>query len=540
VGTIAERLTTWPGGLILFRDFPWFGAGLGAWPEIFLRYQVPPWTLLFADEAHNDYLQLAVETGVVGLALGVWIALRVLRAVAAGWRSLDAASLPVAAALVAGVAAIGAIEFFDFDLRVPAVALLMAVMAGVALRFVQNASADDWEDDAPSRAGRALAIAGVAAGAVLTLAALGQNSTVYPYNLHVPRTFAEARAGVVAYPASAYLHQSLAELVGDSDPAARDAELARAVWLDPLNPRIRDRYARALVSEGKPAQALEQIRESLLNCPIFRPENHPYLIPRLILWFPPTLQAAVEQGLAEAVDRGYDPAAGSLAEYYAMFGRYDEEARMYQKVADREDDPMRRATDLTLAGEAYVHAGEIEAALPLFRQAADLVPDDARNYVDMAVMIYGPRRDIPAAERVAQQGIENGADPYALSVAVGDAALGAGMRERAEAAYEQALKYRPDAYDLLTHLGSVYAQDGRTERAILTLNRAAEARPDAAGTYFEIGEMEEGRYRYYEAEQAYRKAVKLAPGNPDYRKRLATFEDRLKTESAAEGGGASR
>ncbi|HVB81629.1 MAG TPA: O-antigen ligase family protein [Candidatus Binataceae bacterium] len=533
IGTIAERITTWRGGLRLIRDFPLFGVGLGAWPEIFSRYQLPPWTQLFADEAHNDYLQLIAESGVVGILLCGWAVARVMRAIASGWRRLNSATLPVIAAIVAGIAAMGAIELFDFDLRIPALGLLLAVMAGVALRIVRIASAADWEIAAPPpRIVRSLALTGGAVAAGLVVAALAQNSKVYPYNLRVPRSLAEARDALVTYPANSLPHLGLAFI--EHNPAVRDAEFARAVWLDPLSPEIRDRYARALVIEGKPAEALEQIRRSLLYCPSFLPQSHPYLVPRLILWFPPALKEAVEQGLAEAVERGYPQAPQSLGDYYSMFGRYADEARMYARVGRRVDDPVTRARYLKQAGEAYVRAGDPDAALLVFRQAADAMPDDSTIYADMAALVYGPRHDLAGAERVAAQGIENGADPYVLSVAVGDAALAAGSLKKAEKAYEQALEYRPDAYDLLIRLSSVYASDSRPERAILTLNRAAEVRPDAAGTYYEIARLEEGRYHYYEAEQDYRQAVRLSPGNPQFQDGLAEFEHKLKAESAAE------
>ena len=75
----------------MIRDFPIFGVGLGAWPEIFSRYQLPPWFLLFSDEAHNDYLQLWAESGAIGLLAGAWIALRAGRAIKSCWNRLSLA-----------------------------------------------------------------------------------------------------------------------------------------------------------------------------------------------------------------------------------------------------------------------------------------------------------------------------------------------------------------------------------------------------------------------------------------------------------------
>ena len=63
--TISDRITAWQGGAHIVRDFPIVGIGLGDWPEIFARYQPPPWTELFFSEAHNDYIQWIAETGLI-------------------------------------------------------------------------------------------------------------------------------------------------------------------------------------------------------------------------------------------------------------------------------------------------------------------------------------------------------------------------------------------------------------------------------------------------------------------------------------------
>ena len=70
-------------------------------------------------EAHNDYLQLLTEVGVVGLVIALW---GVFRLVARTWRDpwlLAALVGPLLHALV------------DFGFQIPAVAVLFAVVAGL-------------------------------------------------------------------------------------------------------------------------------------------------------------------------------------------------------------------------------------------------------------------------------------------------------------------------------------------------------------------------------------------------------------------------
>lgn len=50
----------------IIMDYPLFGAGGGAWKELYERYQEYPYT---SRQAHNFYYQLTVETGIVGLVL---------------------------------------------------------------------------------------------------------------------------------------------------------------------------------------------------------------------------------------------------------------------------------------------------------------------------------------------------------------------------------------------------------------------------------------------------------------------------------------
>ncbi len=71
-------------------------------------------------EAHNDYVQLLVETGVIGLAIGLWAALAALAATRRDpW-------------LFAALAGVLMHSFVDFDLQIPAIPALFVCLAAAA------------------------------------------------------------------------------------------------------------------------------------------------------------------------------------------------------------------------------------------------------------------------------------------------------------------------------------------------------------------------------------------------------------------------
>ena len=62
-----ERVLIWVGGMKVVRDYPW-GVGQGNLSEIYPKYKVPEATETTVPHLHNDFLQILVQNGWVGLA----------------------------------------------------------------------------------------------------------------------------------------------------------------------------------------------------------------------------------------------------------------------------------------------------------------------------------------------------------------------------------------------------------------------------------------------------------------------------------------
>lgn len=130
-----DRLTVWRGTLTLWKSFPWLGTGLGTFREAFPLAGVqglPPDISYW--HAHNDYLELLLTAGVVGVALLVAGAVPVVLAL---WRGFAAKAGNAARSLALGAlgtaVAAGVHAFFDFAFSLPAVSGTLVVILGLAL-----------------------------------------------------------------------------------------------------------------------------------------------------------------------------------------------------------------------------------------------------------------------------------------------------------------------------------------------------------------------------------------------------------------------
>jgi hypothetical protein len=85
---VVERLAHWEAALGMVRDYPLLGVGIGNYVPVYPAYALPGWDDPLG-HAHNYYLHVAAETGVLGLAAYV---LYLLAAFRHNWRALGARS----------------------------------------------------------------------------------------------------------------------------------------------------------------------------------------------------------------------------------------------------------------------------------------------------------------------------------------------------------------------------------------------------------------------------------------------------------------
>ena len=126
------RSQIWRETIPLLRAFPLTGCGLGTFESAFLRYKhVAP--MFIVDYAHNDYLQVLAELGIVGFALGLALVWRIgSRVVRVALFHKESPGWELALGLAGGIAALLLHSLTDFNLYIPANAMTLAWICGLA------------------------------------------------------------------------------------------------------------------------------------------------------------------------------------------------------------------------------------------------------------------------------------------------------------------------------------------------------------------------------------------------------------------------
>jgi O-antigen ligase len=120
------RLPIWRATWNMFADRPLFGHGWGTFVDIHASYKPAP-TGLYSPHAHNEYLQVAGESGIIGLA----IVLLLVGSFLYGLRGKltapgNEADQPIRVGLAIAILSVFIHSVTDFGLRIPGVGLTFA------------------------------------------------------------------------------------------------------------------------------------------------------------------------------------------------------------------------------------------------------------------------------------------------------------------------------------------------------------------------------------------------------------------------------
>lgn len=133
-GDFGARLGAWRDTTRIIRDFPLFGAGLDTYGTAMMIYQTGDRRFMYR-EAHNDYLQLVAEGGLLlslpaAIALGLFV-----REVRRRFREArdDRMTRWIRVGALAGLVGIAAQSLVDFSLQIPGDTVLFVLVAAIAV-----------------------------------------------------------------------------------------------------------------------------------------------------------------------------------------------------------------------------------------------------------------------------------------------------------------------------------------------------------------------------------------------------------------------
>lgn len=141
------RFGLWKDSAAIVRDFPFWGSGLGTFQHVipYYRSQIDFLKVSGVSQpaawyhTHNDYLQLLVECGIIGFLVVMWACGITLWRLFATFRTgHDRESVILGQSLLAGMIALLLHSFIDFNLHIPANALLFCVFLSLSLVIAQS------------------------------------------------------------------------------------------------------------------------------------------------------------------------------------------------------------------------------------------------------------------------------------------------------------------------------------------------------------------------------------------------------------------
>lgn len=129
----ASRREIWTTTLKMFAAHPFLGVGLGGyWIVVTAHHDASG--RLTPQEAHNDYLELLASGGLVGLALGVWFVVVVVRAIRKNFIAEKGPMSALRIGAVLGLAGVAAHSLVDFGLHITINALVFLTLIMIATR----------------------------------------------------------------------------------------------------------------------------------------------------------------------------------------------------------------------------------------------------------------------------------------------------------------------------------------------------------------------------------------------------------------------
>jgi len=130
-GSVFFRIKVWKEALRIIRDFPLTGSGLNTYSIVARNYKSVEGGGIYP---HNSYLQMAAETGLVGLFAFLWVLFKFFQT---GFKNLNQKKNLLVLGLLAGILAFLVHAFFDVHLYSLQLVVLFWFMLGLSVAIMK-------------------------------------------------------------------------------------------------------------------------------------------------------------------------------------------------------------------------------------------------------------------------------------------------------------------------------------------------------------------------------------------------------------------
>lgn len=139
-----DRTQIWSVTLQIIKNNPIFGAGIGAFGVAYTAFDTNS-GLERVEQAHNDYLQVFADAGIIGLLIGLFFLFQLFRT---GWKNSKTENIlrrGIVVGALSGCFAILVHSIFDFVLHTTAVSVLFLTLVSLVVSG-GTIYADDFDD----------------------------------------------------------------------------------------------------------------------------------------------------------------------------------------------------------------------------------------------------------------------------------------------------------------------------------------------------------------------------------------------------------
>jgi tetratricopeptide (TPR) repeat protein len=199
----------------------------------------------------------------------------------------------------------------------------------------------------------------------------------------------------------------------------------------------------------------------------------------------PGMQEAIELQLIQA----YQQEFGRGAQAYNRADSLDDpetfrEAASYFEAASQIRPDSARA--IRLAANAYINAGDYEAAIAPYERIIEIGDVEAPTYNTLA-QLYAQQQRTEDAISLLEDATDQYPENADLRSQLLNAYVRAGNTEQAMTAYEEAIQTNPQNATYRANYGSMLLNADRFDAAIEQLRRAVELNPDNINAHFNLG-----------------------------------------------------